>query len=226
MKKLVMLIVLTLCAGLLVSCASEPGRYYEEGVGPCVKISKNWVEPSLTKIYQRMLPDACLAFIGPVDQAGWWESNLNSRRLRGQKFVRVGCTHCPDWDRDCNDMEDCGGCGTATFNFDFNYMPEDAEIVTAYLAVYALENKENLTKAILQGRLNVGGDYAVIGKPPIFVGDWALFEITRFACRAVVERRNSTGMELSLPCGPDRRSAVALVDFRDGAQPTLVIEYR
>ena len=149
----------------------------------------------------------CVSYILPFDHAGWYESKMHATRIRGRSVLKLGCTHCPEGGKDCFGANDCGGCNTMTFNFDFTPMQEDAEIVAAKLAVYVVDNQENLEQGILEGRLNVGGDYAVVAGPPEFLGRWALFDITQLACRAVSERRNSVGFELSLPCGAGPRDA-------------------
>jgi hypothetical protein len=105
-------------------------------------------------------------------------------------------------------------------------MPEDAEIVVARLAIHAVENVDRLKYAHVVGRVNVGGDFAVISQQPEIQGNWAFFDITNFACRTVVERRNSANIEISLPCGPEKRSAVVSAVGKKDLGPQVVFEYR
>ena len=77
----------------------------------------------------------------------------------------------------------CGGCTTANFSFDFSTVQEDAEIVSAKLAVFVLDNQAAMSQTILKGRKNIGGDYAVVAGAPVMVGNWALYDITSLCLR-------------------------------------------
>ena len=224
MKKTGLLLCLLVVVALTFGCGLGERKIPQ--VPRCDDYGVKGDKLHISQVYQRTDPGACLVFWPPSDQSGWFESEYNSRRLRGEPVINLGCTHCPADNRDCGAADNCGGCITAHFSLDFSKFQEDAEIKVAYLAVYVLSNQENLKRSILEGRLNIGSDYAVVSGPPVFVGDWALYDITAFACRSVVERRNSANLELSLPCGPEARSKLATLKMAEATEPTLILEYR
>ena len=224
MKKVALLIGLLLCSLIAFSCTN-----YKWAIPRCEWVDADAVQPLPASVYQPVQNDTCVAYLPPFDHGGWFESNLNSRRLRGQTTVRVGCSHCPAGNQDCDSTNNCGGCTTATFSFDFATVQEDAEIVSAKLAVFVLADQDSMAHTILKGRKNVGGDYAVVADAPVIVGNWALYDITAFACEAVVERRNAADLELSLPCQAGPRAwlaTVALSGKKDTSEPKIVFELR
>ncbi len=175
-------------------------------------------------------PGTCTAYLPPFDHAGWWEANMMSKKLRGRSVLPVGCTY--------------GGCSNVTFNYDFTKIQEDAEIKSAMMYVLVLSNHHKMANSMLEGRMNVAEDFAVIADKPIMDGDWAVYDVTQFVCRAVLQRRNSTTVELSLPAAPceaEQRPRVATValswDDRDihnlddirnrkSTEPHIIIKYR
>ena len=224
MKKVALPIVLLICGLLAFSCTN-----YTWVIPRCEWVNADAVQPLPVSVYQPTQSDTCIAYLPPFDHAGWFESNLNSRRLRGQTNVRIGCSHCPAGNQDCDSNNNCGGCTTATFSFDFATVQEDAEIVSAKLAVYVLADQGSILQTILKARKNVGGDYAVVAGAPVIVDNWALYDITPFACEAVAERRNAADLELSLPCRAGARpwlATVALSGKKDISEPRIVFEFR
>jgi hypothetical protein len=199
-------------------------------------------EPLPNAAYARTQPDTYVAYLPPFDQAGWFESKLTSRRIRGQNLLRIGCTNCPSSPEiDCGPVNNCLGCSYVTLNFDFTSIQEDAQIVSAKLAVMSTYNAEAMKRTVLKARLNIGGDWAVVSGEPEFMGNWVLYDITAFACRAVIEKRNSTSFEISLPCGAGGQTSVAtvamnwenstdenLADVRNRkmTEPRIIFEYR
>ena len=227
MKKMVLIIGLLLCCFIVSSCA-KPEHLPQVPI--CERTLAQVASPHVSQVYQRQVTDACLAFLHPYDQAGWFESEYNSRRLRG-KVINIGCTHCPAKDRDCTRKKNFGGCNTASFYYDLSTVQEDAEIIAAHFAVYVLASKENMAGTVLEARRNVGHEFAVVASQPEMAGNWALYDVTGFVCQSVVERRNSVTFDLSLPCGSLRRTGLATValepvDKKLEAAPTIIIEYR
>ena len=228
MKKTGLLILLIIIGAFLVSACFETIVEHRP-LARCDKFQAQGEETALQKAYAPLAANTCVAYLAPYDQAAWWESNYNSRQVRGEDHIRIGCTHCPAGNRDCKSFNNCGGCGRATLYFDFSRIQEDAEIVSAKIAIYALTNKELLAEAIMEGRLNVGGDFAVIADSAVVSGNWLLFDITPFACRAVVERRNSVSIDISLPCGANERARIAKMVMSgpsSGLEPALIVEFR
>jgi hypothetical protein len=211
------LIGLAACAGrqapieLFPRCTSSGGAFGNTG--------------SVTAVYQPTGGDNCVIYLPPFDQAGWWESRMNSRRLRGQEQVALGCSHCPGGNLDCESPNNCSGCSSVTLYFDMSRFPDDSRIAQAKLAIFA-DKPELAAQAIVEGRVNVGGDYQVISENPQILGNWVLFDVTPFACRGVYERRNSVSIDLSLPCGDAERAWVAMVGLGSGVQPTMIVEYK
>ena len=228
MKKIGLLILLILVGAFLV-CACFDVKAPYRPLARCDKFQAPRDKMDLQKAYAPLASNTCVAFLSPFDQAAWWESNLNSRQVRGEDHIRIGCTHCPFGNRDCKSSNNCGGCGRATLHFDFSRIQEDAEIVSAKIAIFALTNKELLAQAIVEGRLNIGGDFAVVADSAVMSGNWLLFDITPFACRAVVERRNSVSFDISLPCGTNDRARIAKMVMSgptSGFEPALIVEFR
>lgn len=223
MKKIGLIVGLLICTMVICSCADKKPQI--RMIPPCDRTTAPRDAGPVGNAFQPLAPDTCIVYLSPFDQAGWWESNLNSRRVRGQSNIRIGCTHCPAGNKDCKSPNNCGGCGTASLYFDFSRIKEDAEIVSARIALYALENTELLAKAIFEGRVNVGGDFAVVAQDPKVAGNWVLFDITPFACRSVVERRNSASFDVSLPCGVGR-AGIATMALSGEYNPVLILEYR
>ncbi|MEW6262149.1 MAG: hypothetical protein AB1641_03640 [Thermodesulfobacteriota bacterium] len=226
MRKTGLLIGLIIFSLALAACIFEPKPAPIREIPRCENRQVFAESGEITYKYQPLAQNTCVAFLTPFDQAGWFESRLNSRRLRGETSFKLGCTHCPGGNKDCNSPSNCGGCASLSLNFDLTRLPEDAEIVTAKLAVYALDNQDNLSQAVVQGRVNVGADYAVISQNPEKSGSWTLYDVTPFACRGVVERRNSVNIDLSLPCGSQPRTTLATLALNTGQGPTLILEYR
>lgn len=228
MKRTGLLIGLCICCLMLSSCSNwNLGKETVTRLPRCETVTPpNKGAPAVSQVYKGTLAGACVAYLSPFDQAGWWESRLNSHRLRAESVLRLGCTHCPVKERDCKSVNDCGGCNTAQLYFDFTQIQEDAEVSKAMLAVYVTDNLDNMYKAVLEGRVNVGGDFVIVAGKPEIKGNWVLFDITRFACRAIVERRNSVTLDLSLPCGTDNRTKLATVALSAQHEPTVIIEYR
>ncbi|MEW5723237.1 MAG: hypothetical protein AB1896_09035 [Thermodesulfobacteriota bacterium] len=230
MRKITLWLILALLGCLLVAACS--GRVIMHGavskVPVCERAGSDWNQAgsNADDVYVKISPDTCLAYLAPTDQAAWWESRLDSRRLRGGETVLLGCTHCPAGIRDCKAPNNCGGCSYLTLYFDFSKFPEKAEITAAKLALFVPDRPDLAAQAILEGRVNVGGDFQVVAEKAQVVGNWVLFDLTPFACRAVVERRNSVSLDLSLPCGQDDQAKVATVKLSGGAEPTLIVEYR
>lgn len=227
-RKMILAVVFVATSIALLAAACTDSNIYTKrhrwSIGRCEWVDPSAVEPLPDSAYQRVCRDTCIGVLPPFDHSGWWESNMNSHRLRGREVLRLGCIGCGK------------GCNTIMFNFDFTNVQEDAEIMSAKLAVLVTANPENMWNAILKGRVNVGGDYTVISEGPVFNGSWALFDITPFVCRTVLERRNSAGMELSLPCwatdsdccGDGARPFVATVALSKDqmSEPRIIIEYR
>ena len=244
MNRTALILGLIITSLIIVSCAPYDQRLplrTKQTVIRCDKYPHTAATDVPAELYVAKESGTCLVDMGPFDQYGWWESNMNSRPLRGQTTAILGCTHCPEGTRDCDSFSNCGGCNTVMYQFDFTQIQHDAEVVDAKLAVQVVSKPELMGDSFLQGRVNVGGDYAVIADPPEMMGNWAVYDITSFVCRAVLERRNSTTLELSLPCGPDGRSRLATVAMTKGntfsqassginyssqAGPRIIIEYR
>ena len=224
MKKTGLLIGLLVCSLVMVSCFSITPQ--DRPLPVCAKAVALQGRSAAGAAYQPMAGDTCVAYLTPFDQAGWYESVLNSRRVRGESTVRLGCTHCPAGNRDCKSPNNCQGCGTASLYFDFTRVQEDAEIVAAYLAVYVVDNMDLMSKAIVEGRVNVGGDFQVIADRGLARGNWVLYDITPFVCRNVSERRNSASIDMSLPCGPEGRTGLATMALAEELQPAVIIELR
>ncbi|MFH1137485.1 MAG: hypothetical protein V1816_15560 [Pseudomonadota bacterium] len=219
-----------LCLGLLLvvtvglSCADRGSR--PDPMPRCTNMDIPSEDYEAVEIYQRTQPDSCVAVLFPFDAMGWFESKNMSRQLRDETFVRLGCVNCPAGVDNRGSAEFCGGCNTVSFNFDLARIPEDVELVSAQLAVFALENKDMLTFSVLEGRFGVGSDMTVIADHPLLVGAWALYDVTKFACRGVVEKRNSVSLHLGLPCGPEPRTKIALSTLNRNWAPALIVEYR
>jgi hypothetical protein len=223
------LLILLICVGAFLAGACFDVKTEHRPLPRCDKFDEASDQPALKKIYAPLASNTCVAILSPFDQAAWWESNFNSRQVRGEDHIRIGCTHCPFGNRDCKSFNNCGGCGRATLYFDLSRIQEDAEIVSAKIAVFALTGKEVMAEAIVEGRLNVGGDFAVVADSAVVSGNWLLFDITPFACRAVVERRNSVSFDISLPCGSEERARIAKVLMSgpsSGLEPALIVEFR
>ncbi|MFH1091904.1 MAG: hypothetical protein V1742_10095 [Pseudomonadota bacterium] len=225
MKKIGLLLGLSAVCLLISTGCGWFSEHYTQ-IPRCETITAPKGLAPLAQVYKGKSPGACVAFLAPFDQAGWYASRLNSHRLRGEDMLRLGCTHCPGDQRDCASPNDCGGCNTATLYFDFSLIQEDAEVAVAYLAVFVLENRDDTSKVLVEGRPNVAGDLVQVAGKPEILGNWVLFDITPFVCRGIVERRNSASLDLSLPCGTDQRTKLATLALADQNQPTIIIEYR
>jgi len=223
MKKMGLLIGLIVCSISWFACGTN-ATYTQ--IPRCEKIPATKVTTLVRQVYQPIGAGTCVAYIQAFDQAGWYESRLNSRRLRGEAVLRLGCTHCPPGNIDCGSPGYTGGCHSASFNFDFALIQEDAEIVAAYLAVYVVENADSMMHTVLKARANIGGDFTVLAGQPKLSGQWVLYDLTAYACRMVAERRNAVNLNLSLPCGPYPMAKVATAVMSEGAQATLIVEYR
>ena len=220
MKKTAVFAILLLCLPLLISCA---GREHQLPDYRCQSPLPSIVDPELEEVYGGRT-DVCLAFLRPFDVAGWYESKMNSRRVRGQT-LKIGCTTCPAAGRDCTFTDNAGGCYNVSLFFDFAKIQEDAQIRSAKLALYVTSNPEALNRALLQARIIVGSDFQALPGAPERLGKWALYDITDFVCGCVNERRNSVMLDISLPCGAGRMELATLaLDQR--TEPAVIIEYR
>ena len=201
MKRNVVLAGIALCClFMIIACGQQYYRAYSCDENDCsasgssvviprCEIRAENLQPLPQAVYTPSCLGNCIAILPAFDQAGWWESNLHSKRLSGRKILRLGC------------KPDGSGCNTATFNFDFTNVQEDAEIVSAKLAVFIVADPGSMSQSVLKGRMNVGSDYTVVSGPPGFAGKWALYDISDFARQAVLEWRNSVSFELGIPCG-------------------------
>lgn len=191
--------------------------------------------------YARTESGTMLAHVPAFDEAGWLVSRMMAEPLRGQRAVRIGCTSCPEGRPDCDYVDSGGGCTKMSYSFDFSVIQPDAEIVSARLAVLILDNHDLVDQTVLTGRFNVGSEFQVVSPEPQLMGSWALYDITPFACQAVAQRRHSVGFQLSLPCGPEERVAVATMRTGWGrsfsaqhtrhpgmtqTEPRVIFEYR
>lgn len=225
MKKSWVLMGLALSALLVCACFEPKPAPYRK-IPPCQADQSATASETLMAIYKSVDAKSCLAYLPPYDMAGWFESRMNSRRVRGEASIRVGCIHCPQGNRDCKSPNNCTGCTTASFYFDFTRIPENAEIIAAKLAVHVSNNQEILPQSILEGRLNVGEDFAVVAKAPTVNGNWALYDVTPFACRAAIERRTSVCLDLSMSCGSGPTASVATMALDPERGPRMILEYR
>ena len=218
-----------LCLGLLFlissgfSCADR-GADRPAPTPRCINMDIPSENYEAVEIYQKTDPDSCLAVVFPFDAWGWFESANMSRQLRDQTIIQIGCVKSPSGAGASSAA--FVGCNTAFFNFDLSLIPEDVEIVTAQLAIFALENKEALSSSVLQGRMNIGSDMTVISDSPLLVGSWALYDVVGFVSRGVTEKRNSVSLRLDLPLDYGSRTKIALSQLDRDWAPALLIEYR
>jgi hypothetical protein len=207
----------------LAGCADVPNKYQSRQIDPCRK-------PAFTSLkgvpYQRGSREACAVAVAPFDAGAWYEAPYNSRKIRDQKTVELGCLPLT--------LEAGGSSGlpghsqSLMLNFDSSVYPEKSVVRRAVLAVYAFENQRGLYEAELRGRLNVGGELQSLARHREAWGSqsdegWVLFDITSFAARAINERRNSVHFELSRPCRAADQPPVT-VGLLD-REPRLLVEF-
>ncbi|MCL2029854.1 MAG: hypothetical protein FWG97_05520 [Deltaproteobacteria bacterium] len=180
--------------------------------------------------YTRVSRNNCAVALAPFDLGLWHEAPYNSRMIRGQETVKLGCQPLTPADSDSYYSGLPGSSRTVMMNFDPSVYPEGAKVHRAVLAVYAFANPLGLYEAQLRGRLNVGDQLQSLARQrEILTGrtntseGWVLFDVTAFAARAINERRNSVLFEVSQPCLKGDQYPVTAGLLKK--EPRLVVEF-
>ena len=224
MKHICLILVL-----VLAGCgATVPEKYKSRKIAIC----KDPPNTSLRGVpYTRISKSNCAAALAPFDLGLWHEAPYNSRMIRGQTTVKLGCQPLTP---EAGNFEYSGPPGSSRslmMNFDPSVYPEGAMVRRAVLAVYAFANPQGLHEAQLRGRLNVGDELQSLARHrEIWTGrtntneGWVLFDVTAFAARAINERRTSIQFELSQPCLNANQAPVTAGLLQK--EPHLVVEFQ
>jgi hypothetical protein len=219
MKHICLILVLA-----LAGCGTAvPKKYSSPKVAPCdVPVTRLLGVP-----YTPSAKNICTVAAAPFDLALWHEAPYNSRKIRSQNTVKLGCQPLtPDADN-CEYSGLPGNSQTLMMNFDPSVYPDRAAVRRAVLAVYAYNNPIGLHEAQLRGRLSVGEELQSLARHREAVTTsgkadrgWVFFDVTAFAARAINERRNSIHFEISQPCQAAPVTAGMLKN-----EPRLVVEF-
>ena len=222
MKHICWILILALagCGGTV------PAKHQSRKISNCVDPGS-----SLKGVpYTRVSKDACAVAVIPFDVGIWHEAPFNSRKVRGEDTVKLGCRPLTPEADNCEYTGLPGHSRTLMMNFDPSVYPEGATVRRAVLAVYAFANPQGLSEAQLRGRLNVGGELQSLARrrevQTAWTREgqgWVLFDVTAFAARAINERRNSVFFEISQPCLTADKAPVT-VGVLDN-EPRLVVEF-
>jgi hypothetical protein len=167
--------------------------------------------------------------LAPFDIGLWHEAPYNSRLIRGQNKVKLGCQPLTPEADDGYYSGLPGSSRSAVMNFDPSVYPEGSRVQRAVLAVYAFSTPAGLQEAQLRGRLNVGGQLQSLARQRADLSKknrdqgWVLFDVTDFAARAINERRNSVQFEISQPCRPEDHHPVTVGLL--SKEPRMVVEF-